>query len=53
MTRYKITGVDVHGKRFKAIHTDCVMHAMMINLYRGHVWVYSDNGWRIIKSVWN
>ena len=50
---FKITGVDVHGRRFPAIHTKSAMLAFGINLYRGNVWESIGGKWRIVKSVWN
>ena len=50
---YKVTGVTVHGKRFK-IETNNRMHALGINLWCGSVWQYTEeNKWRLIKRVYN
>lgn len=51
--RYKVTGVDVYGKRFRMVFTNR-MHAMGINLFRGSVWEETSTGkWKRIKEVWN
>ena len=60
MTKYKVTGVDRSGNRFK-IETSSYIHAMGINLYRGNVWErcfvwpsHCREGkyvWKRIKSV--
>lgn len=50
---YKVTGVTVHGKRFK-IETSDRIHALGINLWRGSVWEStSENKWRLINRVYN
>lgn len=53
MAKYKVTGVLFSGKRFKAIHTDSLMHAMGINLYNGTVWQRIGRHWRVLKTVRN
>jgi len=51
--RYKVTGVDVYGRRFRMVFTNR-MHAMGINLFRGSVWEETSTGkWKRIKEVWN
>lgn len=53
--RYKITGRNRNGTRFKAIHTNSALYALSINLWMGHVW-QSKGGtgkWKKIKSVFN
>jgi hypothetical protein len=49
---YVVTGVTVQGKRFR-IHTDNLMHAQCINLYRGSVWAVIDGKRKLINRVWN
>lgn len=52
--KYKVTGVLVNGKRFKAIHTTNYWQAAGINLYRGTMWESRNDGpWVIIKRVRN
>jgi len=52
---YKVTGLNAYStKRFKAIVTDDVRHAMGINLWRGTVWGVRPNGTRkTLRKVWN
>lgn len=51
--KYKITGTDRKGKRFKIL-TNSGIHAMGINLWKGTVYVKRNRtGWKIIKRVWN
>lgn len=51
---YKVTGITVDGKRFKAIRTNNQMYAYGINLYRGTVWGRNEGGnWTKLKTVWN
>tara|TARA_B100001123_G_scaffold436419_1_gene566666 strand:- start:7300 stop:7476 length:177 start_codon:yes stop_codon:yes gene_type:complete len=51
--RYKVTGTDVRGKRFRYV-TDSYMQALMINLYRGSVWEKQANGkWKLVHRVYN
>lgn len=53
MTRYEVTGVSVHGKRFKIVTTN-YLYARGINLYRGSVWERLPNGKRrLLWRVWN
>lgn len=50
---YKVTGVQVSGKRFK-IETSDRMYALGINLWRGSVWKSTaENKWQLIKRVFN
>jgi len=49
---YKVTGVDVYGKRFK-IETNNRMHALHINLFSGSVWERVNGKWKLIKRVCN
>ena len=51
-SKYKITGVDRNGKRFR-LFTSSYMHAMGINLWSGSVWMRSEphQKWRLIKRV--
>jgi hypothetical protein len=54
IAKFKVTGVDIRGRRFKAIYTNNRLHALGINLYCGHVWEWGDDGkWHKIKEVWN
>jgi len=48
---YKVTGVDVYGKRFK-IETNNRFYALNINLFNGSVWERVNGGWKLIKRVW-
>jgi len=50
--KYKITGVEVSGKRFR-IFTHNRNHALCINLWRGSVWEHDGSKYRRIKYVWN
>ena len=43
MSKYKITGVDRDGKRFR-IFTDNQVHAFGINLWKGSVWILDNQG---------
>ena len=53
MRTFKVTGVFRSGKRFKTIHTNNIVHAMGINLFRGSVWEKQANGkWKTIKTVY-
>lgn len=53
MTKYKVVGLTVSGKRFR-INTDSFFYAMNINLWRGAVWERTQaKQWRIIKRVLN
>lgn len=47
---YKITGVDIYGKRFK-METDNRMYALHINLFKGSVWQKDGSKWKLIKRV--
>ena len=47
---YKLTGVDVYGKRFK-IETNNRMYALHINLFDWSVWERVDDKWKLIKRV--
>ena len=56
--RYKITGVDCNGKRFKIL-TDNRMHAFGINLWKGSVWIkrpevdaFIFGQWKLLKRVY-
>jgi len=49
---YKVTGMDVYGKRFK-IETDNRFYALNINLFNGSVWERVNGRWKLIKRVWN
>ena len=49
---YKVTGVDVYGKRFR-IETDSRMYAFHINLFNGSVWERVNGRWKLIKRVCN
>ena len=50
---YKVTGVTVHGKRFK-IETSNRIHAFGINLWRGSVWkLQKNNKWKLLQRVYN
>ena len=51
--RFKVTGVLTNGRRFKAIHTNNIIHATSINLYRGTVWEHDGERWRVMRRVWN
>jgi len=53
MTKFKVTGVLRNGRRFKAIHTDSRMDAMMINLWRGSVWQSQNGKWKLVHRVFN
>jgi hypothetical protein len=54
VVHYEVTGVLVNGKRFKPIITTSLDHALSINLYRGTVWEFREDGTRkIITRVWN
>ncbi len=50
---YKVTGVLVNGSRFKAIHTDNIIHALGINLYRGTVWGKVNGKWTVVRRTYN
>jgi len=52
MPKYKITGIDVRGKRFR-IFTNSSIHALGINLWNGTVWERNGDSWKVIKRVWN
>ena len=56
--RYKITGVDRNGKRFKIL-TNNRMHALSINLWKGSVWIkrpkidaFLFGQWKLLKRVY-
>ena len=50
---YKVTGVDVYGKRFK-IETNSRMRAFGINLFNGSVWqLQKNNKWKLLHRVYN
>lgn len=53
MENYIVTGVTIYGKRFRAIHTNNIRHAMGINLYRGSVWLEVNGKRTLIKRVYN
>jgi hypothetical protein len=50
---YVVTGVTVHGKRFRPLYTDSYIYAMGINLWRGSVWKLENGKRRLIKRVYN
>ena len=52
MTRFKITGTDRSGKRFK-IETDIAGFALGINAYRGSLWENIDGTYRLVKRYYN
>ena len=52
MTRFKITGTDREGKRFK-IGTDNAQYALGINVYRGSLWQNIEGTYRLIKRYYN
>jgi hypothetical protein len=53
MREFKVTGVDTRGRRFRAIRTTNIRHALAINLFRGTVWEMINGKWRILVRVWN
>ena len=54
VVHYEVTGVLVNGKRFPMIATRSLQQALAINLYRGSVWEYREDGTRkLITRVWN
>jgi hypothetical protein len=50
--RYVVTGVTRDGQRFRQEWTN-PMHALMINLWQGSVWLVRDGKRRLIKRVFN
>jgi len=51
--RYKITGTDTRGRRFR-IFTDNLYHALGINLWRGAVWeIHPDGRTYLVRRVFN
>lgn len=53
MQKYKITGVDSAGKRFRRF-TDNLSYAKSINVYRGTLWEMQPSGkWRRIHAWYN
>ncbi len=54
VSRYKVTGTDRNGNRFKAIITDNYWYARGINLYNGTKWQQDVSGkWNVIQRVYN
>jgi hypothetical protein len=53
-SKYKVTGYYYNStRRFKTIRTNSAMHAMCINLWKGHVYELQENGkYKRIKSVY-
>lgn len=52
-SRFKITGVDRAGKRFR-ICTDNAVYARGINVWRGTKWELDDKGnYRVICRIYN
>jgi len=53
--KYHVTGVDVHGKRFKKVYGPVDwMWASNINLFRGSIWGVRSNGTRkLLRRVYN
>ena len=49
---YHVTGVDVHGKRFKLVYSS-YMQAMCINLHRGSVWGVENGKRELLSRVCN
>ena len=52
MTRFKITGTDRSGKRFK-IETDNAQYASGINAYRGSLWENIDGTYKLVRRYYN
>jgi hypothetical protein len=53
MKKYKVTGVDKNGKRFK-IETNSRIYAFGINLWRGSVWgLQENNKWKLLERIFN
>ena len=52
MARFKITGTDRSGKRFK-IETDIAQFALGINAYRGSLWENIDGTYRLVRRYYN
>jgi len=52
MTRFKITGTDRSGKRFK-IETDLAQFALGINAYRGSLWENIDGTYKLVRRYYN
>jgi len=53
MGRWKVTGIDREGKRFRIV-TSSAVYATGINLWRGTVWRMDARGiWRVFRRVYN
>jgi len=52
MSKYKITGIDRNGKRFRLFY-DCRITTLSINLWHGTVWKMRENGkWKRIAGAY-
>ena len=52
MSRFKITGTDRSGKRFR-IETDNAQYALGINAYRGSLWENIDGTYKLVRRYYN
>lgn len=50
---YVASGVDTHGRRFRAIRSEHWHYINGINLYRGTKWLVRDGKRYKIQTVWN
>jgi hypothetical protein len=48
---YKVTGRYAYGGQFKAIHTNNIIHALSINLWKGTVWYRVNGKWTVVRRV--
>lgn len=53
--KYKVTGRYAYGAQFKAIHTNNILHALAINLWRGTVWYMAEgtDKWTVVRRTYN
>jgi hypothetical protein len=47
MKQFKVTGVDRSLKRF-VVETDNEFYAMMINVFRGSLWMNVEGKWKLL-----